>query len=106
MRLTFLLVAAMTMTTAAAAQTPAACEEDLAAVDASFDDTIGRLEASASAGDAAKCVAWRAHVDVMEAARDVFRRCLSGHARGENIGQLDVSIADFLSVINARCPSE
>lgn len=91
---------------AAAAEMSPACTEDLLAVDRSFDETLARLEATAGAETPVKCAAWRHHVDVMTAGREVFRRCLAGYERSENVGQLDVSIADFLDIIAARCPRE
>jgi hypothetical protein len=76
------------------------CNADLAAVDASFEETIARLDGVANGGDAEKCAAYRHHVDVMLKGREVFLRCLpEGHDQTENVLQLEVSIVDFESII-------
>ena len=89
-----------------AAGTSAACEEDLANVSMSFDETLARLDSVANADTDAKCSAYRHHIDVMSAGREVFMRCLAGHDRSENVGQLEDSITDFRVVVGRLCPNE
>ncbi|HEY8566922.1 MAG TPA: hypothetical protein VIL65_15600 [Beijerinckiaceae bacterium] len=88
---------------AALAQTTAACPRDLAAVDASFSQTMQRLDAVQTADQDGKCAAWRQHVAAMQAGVTVFRRCLSGHAQRENVLQLLVSIEDFEELLKRKC---
>ena len=81
------------------------CNADLAAVDASFGETLDRLDSVANGSDAEKCAAYRHHVDVMLKGRDVFLRCLpEGRDQTENVLQLELSIADFETIIaNKQC---
>jgi hypothetical protein len=81
------------------------CNADLAAVDASFGETLDRLDSVANGSDAEKCAAYRHHVDVMLEGRNVFLRCLpEGRDQTENVLQLEVSIADFETIIaNKQC---
>jgi hypothetical protein len=105
LRLTPFLVAALLPALAAAQQLTAACRSDLAAVDASFEETLARLQKAGSADQAEKCAAVAHHIDVMGKARDVYLRCLPpGHDRDENVAQLNASIADFRDVqTNLKC---
>jgi len=82
------------------------CNADLAAVDASFGETLDRLDGVANGSDAEKCAAYRHHVDVMLKGREVFLRCIpEGRDQTENVVQLEVSIADFETIIaNKQCP--
>jgi hypothetical protein len=81
------------------------CNADLAAVDASFGETLDRLDSVANGSDAEKCAAYRYHVDVMLKGRDVFLRCIpEGRDQTENVLQLEVSIGDFETIIaNKQC---
>jgi hypothetical protein len=88
----------------AAAQMSAACRADLAALEPTFEETLARLDSVANADQAAQCAAWHHHVTVMENARDVFMRCLTGFEQRENVGQMVVSIADFVDLIGRKCP--
>jgi hypothetical protein len=82
------------------------CNADLAAVDASFGETLDRLDSVANGSDVEKCAAYRHHVDVMLKGREVFLRCIpEGRDQTENVVQLEVSIADFETIIaNKQCP--
>lgn len=81
------------------------CGADLGAVDESFSETLDRLDSVVNLGDAEKCSAYRHHVEVMLKGREVFLRCLpEGHDRLENVLQLEVSIADFETIMtNRKC---
>jgi hypothetical protein len=79
------------------------CNADLAAVDESFGETLVRLDGVANGSDAEKCAAYRHHVEVMLKGRDVFLRCLpEGRDQTENVLQLELSIADFETIMANR----
>jgi hypothetical protein len=102
----FILLASISISPSAHAQEFApGCNADLAAVDESFGETLQRLEGVANDSDAEKCAAYRHHVDVMLKGRDVFLRCMpEGRDQMENVLQLEVSIADFETIIaNKQC---
>ena len=105
MRYLLLFVATVLAPGLARAGAAADCPTALTAADDSFRETLARLDAAAKAGKAEICAAIDHHIAVMTAARAVFDRCLSGHDRSENVGQMDGSIADFTD-IRARqgCP--
>ncbi len=85
---------------------PGTCPDELAEVDASFDETLQRLESvSASDNLEVKCAAIRHHIDVMRPAGDMFDRCTTGHGREENLGQVIGTIADFEDIAaEMGCP--
>jgi hypothetical protein len=87
----------------AAGPAAADCREDLAGVDRSFEETMERLEKVKNAPPAEQCAAYRAHVEIMTRAREVFNRCQTGRTRTENVGQMSDSIEDFAEHIRRRC---
>jgi len=55
-------------------------------------------------GDLAKnCALLQRNLDDMVKARDPMARCMTGHDRGENVGQLDASIGDIREVLANKC---
>jgi hypothetical protein len=93
-------LAAASLAPAVAGEIAPGCDADLAAVDASFDETMTRLQAAGSADQAEKCAALHHHIDVMTKAGEVFQRCLAeGHDKGENLGQVYGTIADFQDIL-------
>jgi 1,4-dihydroxy-2-naphthoyl-CoA synthase len=81
----------------------AACDDDLAANDVRFKQTIQRLDAAKTGAQAEQCAAYRSHVQIMQRGREIFARCTTGLAQRENVGQMNDSIADFQSLIKRRC---
>lgn len=72
------------------------CEAELQSLDASFRETQQRVESAwDSNDDDKKCAAVRHHLEVMRHAGDVFDRCMTGHERDENVGQMIDTIEDF-----------
>ena len=79
------------------------CDKELAAVEASFDETVQRLKAAGTADHTEKCAALHHHIDVMTNGRDVYLRCLpEGHDKGENVAQLNASIDDFHVILQKQ----
>jgi hypothetical protein len=61
-------------------------------------------ENSVARGDfVALCRVLRQNLQDMTQARDPMARCMTGHERGENVGQMDVSIQDIHFVIGKHC---
>jgi hypothetical protein len=55
-------------------------------------------------GDLAKnCALLQRNLDDMVKARGPMDRCMTGHDRGENIGQMDASIGDIREVLANKC---
>jgi hypothetical protein len=79
------------------------CQRDLAATHAGLEDTLARLKRVSNAPLKDKCAALHWHVGVMRKAGAVFARCTTGHERGENVGQMKGSVADFLDIIRQLC---
>ena len=93
----------LTFPSAHAAGFPPTCAGDLAAVEASFDETVQRLEAAGSANHAEKCAALNHHIAVMTNGRDVFLRCRpDDHDRGADVAQLNASIGDFKTILKQQ----
>ena len=98
-----LVAAIFSISTARAAGYPPTCAGDLAAVEASFDETVQRLEAAGSANHAEKCDSLNHHIAVMTNGRDVFLRCRpDDHDRGEDVAQLNASIGDFKDILKQQ----
>jgi hypothetical protein len=55
-------------------------------------------------GDLAKnCALLERNLDDMVKARGPMDRCMTGHDRGENVGQMDASIGDIREVLANKC---
>jgi hypothetical protein len=81
----------------------AACDDDLAANDLRFKQTIQRLDAVKTGTRTEQCAAYRSHVQIMQRGRETFSRCTTGLAQRENVGQMHDSIADFQDLIRRQC---
>ena len=70
-------------------QTPQ-CTKDLSSVDCSFQETLGNLQRSgrSAAVPAARCAAYKHHIEVMKNASSIFARCTTEPDRTQNIGQM------------------
>jgi hypothetical protein len=49
------------------------------------------------------CRLLRQNLQDMTQARDPMARCMTGHERGENVGQMDASMEDIRFVISRNC---
>ena len=49
------------------------------------------------------CRVLRQNLQDMTQARDPMARCMTGHERGENVGQMDASMEDIRFVIGKHC---
>lgn len=85
---------------------PATCRGDLAGLDATFEETLQRLDTAWKSEDnAQKCAAISHHIDVMRHAAEVFDVCTTGRGREENMGQALGTIADFQDIASdIGCP--
>ena len=67
-------------------------------------NAVAARENSVRKGDmAGLCRLLRTNLRDMQEARDGMAACLTGHERGENVGQMDVSMADIRAVLGSRC---
>lgn len=79
------------------------CAAELAAVDASFEETQARLDRVTPTDKVEMCAAIRHHIEVMANGINVFQRCEPpGHDKGENLAQLAASTGDFLDINDAQ----
>ncbi len=70
----------------------------------SLVDAIAARENSVRKGDTAGlCRLLRANLKDMQEARDGMAQCLTGHERGENVAQMDVSMGDIRHVLARNC---
>ena len=49
------------------------------------------------------CRLLRQNLQDMTQARDPMARCMTGHERGENVGQMDASMEDIRFVLSKNC---
>ena len=87
---------------AATVDTPQ-CRADLPKAARLIDAVAARDRAGPIRDTARLCAALRRNRADMKAAADILNRCLTGHERGENVGQLVASIADVDHVVATRC---
>jgi hypothetical protein len=79
------------------------CNHDLAEADRLIH-AIRLRENSVKQGDwTGLCRLLRQNHSDMSRARDLMDPCLTGHDRGENIGQIDASLEDISYAISTRC---
>jgi len=105
-RFAFLAVALLVVSVAHADEIAPGCDADLAALDASFDESLARLDKAHATDHEENCASIVHHIDVMRHAADVFDRCLpDGHDKGENIGQVVETARDFSEILEGEeCP--
>jgi hypothetical protein len=84
-------------------QTPQ-CTKDMSSVDTSFQETLGNLQRSgrSAAVPAARCAAYKHHIEVMKSASAIFARCTTEPDRSQNINQMDGTIADIKDTLKAE----
>ena len=77
-------------------QTPQ-CTKDMSSVDSSFQETLGNLQRTGRSAvvPAARCAAYKHHIEVMKNASSIFARCTTEPDRTQNLGQMDGTIADI-----------
>ncbi|MGL4325526.1 MAG: hypothetical protein ACRCTD_15935 [Beijerinckiaceae bacterium] len=100
----FVLIAVIAPAQARAQETATPqCHADLARAEALVADIAGRDQTGAGRNPARLCRVLRLNLRQMREAREVMNRCMSGHARRENVSQMDVSMDDVATVIARRC---
>src|SRR5205085_9010420 len=79
------------------------CRRDLAMAD-QLVHGVRLRENSVKAGDfVALCRLLRRNLDDMAKARGPIARCMTGHAQGENVAQMDASVGDIRYVLARHC---
>ncbi len=79
------------------------CRRDLAMAN-QLIHAVRLREKSVQPGDfVSLCRVLRQNLQDMVGARGPMNRCMTGHEHGENIGQMDVSIADIRFVLDKNC---
>jgi hypothetical protein len=79
------------------------CRHDLAVANALIAGVAAR-DKQFVPGDLAKnCALLQRNLADMVKARGPMDRCMTGHDRGENVGQMDASIGDIREVLANKC---
>ena len=79
------------------------CRRDLALADQRIH-AVRLRENSVQPGDyVGLCRLLRQNLQDMTQAREPMARCMTGHERGENVGQMDASIEDIRFVLAKHC---
>lgn len=81
----------------------AECAVRLAGVQREFGISLTNLSSVAEAGPTRRCAAYRTHLATIDMARDVYGTCMTGFARADQIGQLELAVSDWRSAIRERC---
>ena len=79
------------------------CRTALARANTLVGAVAQRDRGSRPAGTAAICNVLRLNRRDMREAADHMQRCMTGHERGENVGQLMASVEDVDAVLARRC---
>ena len=79
------------------------CHRDLAMADQPIH-AVRLRENSVQRGDfVGLCRLLRQNLQDMTRAREPMARCMTGHERGENVGQMDASLDDIRFVLSKHC---
>lgn len=78
------------------------CSADLARADALISKVAAR-DRGGPVKPEALCSVLRANLRDMTEANAIMRRCMTGHALRENVGQMEASMGDVQMVISKRC---
>jgi hypothetical protein len=82
------------------------CRRDLATAH-QLIHAVRLRENSVQRGDfVGLCRVLRQNLQDMTQARGPMARCMTGHERGENVGQMDVSIQDIGMVLGKHCAGQ
>lgn len=80
-----------------------ACLGRLATTERSLTRTIEALRRAAGADQHGRCAAYRSHVQVLVSARDTYATCMTGFARQDTVGQMDLAASNWRATIAERC---
>jgi hypothetical protein len=83
-------------------QTPE-CRRDLTAANALIAGIAARDKQFVPGDLARNCALLRRNLADVVKAREPMSRCMTGHDRGENVGQMDASIGDIREVLANKC---
>ena len=78
------------------------CAEDLSRADDLVSAVAGR-DRGGPYGPDAICAILRANLRDMRESTAIMKRCMTGHALRENVGQREASMEDVQAIIAARC---
>lgn len=79
------------------------CAGDLAAADRLVSAVQARDDDFAEHDDVKNCRLWRQNRADMLAADEAMKRCLTGHEREENVGQMEASLEDINIALAQKC---
>lgn len=79
------------------------CRADLTRAHRLIQDVSARDRKGKEANAARICATLKRNRTDMAAAAEILDRCLTGHERGENVGQLRASVADVDAVMARHC---
>lgn len=81
----------------------AECLGRLATTERSLVHTTERLRHAAAADQAGRCEAYRAHVEVLVSAGETYSMCMSGFARQDTVGQMQLAADNWRATIADTC---
>jgi hypothetical protein len=96
-------IGAATTTASGADPQAADCSGRLEATERSLVHTTERLRHAAGADQAGRCAAYRAHVEVLLAAGETYSMCMSGFARQDTVGQMQLAADNWRATIADTC---
>ena len=102
-KLTLLAVLATAVPALAQGPGSAQCQADLGRAWRLVENVAARDRRGPIADTARLCATLRLNRREMAEAAGLMNRCMTGHARGENVGQIVASLGDVDAVIARRC---
>ena len=81
----------------------ALCASDLAKAGQLVNDVQARESEFTANGIAKNCALLRRNRADMIVATEIMQRCLTGHDRGENVGQMTDSLGDVDTILASKC---
>ncbi|MFT4096181.1 MAG: hypothetical protein QM651_03610 [Rhodoblastus sp.] len=97
-----LLLACLLPVAAGAAPADPACASGMSRAD-DLVSAVAARDRGGPYGSSALCNVLRANLRDMREATAIMKRCMTGHALRENVGQMEASMDDVQAVVAARC---
>ncbi len=97
-----LLLACLLPAAAGAARADPACATGMSRA-GDLVSAVAARDRGGPYGPSALCDVLRANLRDMREATAIMKRCMTGHALRENVGQMEASMEDVEAVVVARC---
>ena len=79
------------------------CDARLSDMHRAFGVSLTKLQSAAEASPAERCAAYRSHLTTIGTAQQVYGACMTGFARDDQVGQLELASNNWRAAIRTSC---